>query len=172
MKSLGGKEIAELVGVTAIVVSLIFVGFQMKQEQEIAYAEALGGYSATSLDFFLAAADYAEILVKGNAGETLTPVESHKLRTFIEAAETRLSLQMAQQQRLGGGLNTGELKFASFLYRNPAARVAWLQLVKDIDQFVDPLRTPESLVRTQERGSGALRQRIKTHLARLDQLYK
>jgi hypothetical protein len=166
------KDTAELIGIAAIVASLIFVGFQMKQEQEIAYAEALGGYSATSLDFFLAAADYSEILVKGNAGETLTPVESHKLRTFIEAAETRLSLEMARQHRLGSSLNSGELKFASFFYRNPAARVAWLQLAKDVEQFVDPLRTPESLVRTQERGSDAFRQRIKTHLARLDELYK
>ncbi len=45
------KDTAELIGIAAIVASLIFVGFQMKQEQEIARAEALGGYIATSVDF-------------------------------------------------------------------------------------------------------------------------
>jgi hypothetical protein len=33
------KNIAELAGIAAIVASLIFVGLQMKQEQEIAYSE-------------------------------------------------------------------------------------------------------------------------------------
>ena len=39
MKSIGGKDIAECVGFTAIVASLIFVGLQLKQSQEIAIAE-------------------------------------------------------------------------------------------------------------------------------------
>ena len=166
------KNTAEFIGIGAIVASLVFVGFQMRQEQEIARAEALGDYIATGLTFFLEVADYSEILVKGNAGERLTPVELHKLRSFIEAAETRVTLEAARQQILGSSLQTSELKFASFLYRNPAARAAWLNLVNDMEQYVDPLRTPESLARTEERGSKAFRQRIKIHLARLDELYK
>ena len=38
MKTTHWKDIAELVGITAIVASLIFVGLQMKQSQEIAVA--------------------------------------------------------------------------------------------------------------------------------------
>ena len=41
MKSLSGKEIAELVGITAIVVSLIFVGLQLRQAEDIANAADL-----------------------------------------------------------------------------------------------------------------------------------
>jgi len=166
------KDTGELIGIGAIVASLVFVGFQMRQDHEIARAEALGEYIATGLDFYLEVADYSEILVKGNAGEILTPVEIHKLRAFIEAAETRVTLEIARQRILGGSLDTVELKFASFLYMNPAARAAWLQLGIDMEQYVDPLRTPESLARTQERGSKAFRQRINTDLARLEELYK
>lgn len=50
MKSIGGKDIAELVGVVAIVASLIFVGLQIKQSYEIAIA---GQYQAR-FDSFVA----------------------------------------------------------------------------------------------------------------------
>ena len=166
------KDTAELFGIGAIVASLVFVGFQMRQDREIARAEAMGEYIATGLDFNLEVPDYSEILVKGNAGETLTPVEIHKLRAFIEAADARVALEGARQRILGdGGRVTSELKFASFLYRNPPARAAWLQLANDMEQFVDPLRTPEALARTQKGGSNAFRQRIKVYLVRLDELY-
>ena len=39
MKPIDWKDIAELVGITAIVASLIFVGLQMKQSHEIALAD-------------------------------------------------------------------------------------------------------------------------------------
>jgi hypothetical protein len=48
MKSIGGKEIVELVGISAIVASLIFVGYQIKQDRMIARSE-LGSETATLL---------------------------------------------------------------------------------------------------------------------------
>ncbi len=39
MKEANWKDLAELVGIAAIVASLIFVGFQLKQERAIARAE-------------------------------------------------------------------------------------------------------------------------------------
>jgi len=38
LKPTNWKDIAELIGITAIVASLIFVGLQLKQSQEIAMA--------------------------------------------------------------------------------------------------------------------------------------
>ena len=68
-------------------------------------------------------------------------------------------------------MSTIELKFASFLYRNPAAREAWLQIDEDMERYVDPLLTPESLARTKASGSAAFRDRIKENLNELDGLY-
>ncbi len=39
MKKYGWKAVAEMIGIAAIVASLVFVGLQMKQSQEIAIAE-------------------------------------------------------------------------------------------------------------------------------------
>ena len=39
MKKYGWKDTAELIGITAIVASLIFIGLQMQQEQQIAITD-------------------------------------------------------------------------------------------------------------------------------------
>jgi len=44
------KEIAELVGMAAIVASLIFVGYQLKQDREIAIAEAFQARAIASAE--------------------------------------------------------------------------------------------------------------------------
>jgi hypothetical protein len=41
MKSSNWKDIAELVGISAIVASLIFVGMQMEQSQRLAWADSV-----------------------------------------------------------------------------------------------------------------------------------
>ena len=157
------KDTAEFVGIGAIVASLIFVGLQMRQEQEIARAQALSEHISVGVDFQFEMTEHSDILVKGNSGEALDDVERHKLRAFMEAAEDRVFLQIMLQQRLRGNLTltTTELKFASFLYRNPVARAAWIQLADDMERYVDPLRTPASLAGTRAAGSTAFRERVK-----------
>jgi hypothetical protein len=172
MANVKWKDTAELIGIGAIVASLMFVGLQMRQEQVIARAQSLNEYIATGVDYRIAISEYSDILVKGNSGAQLDEVELHRLQMMMEAAEDRIFLQSMATRPLGFQLSTAELKFASFLYRNPAARVAWLQIVDDMERYVDPLRTPESLARTKADGSSAFRERIKAHLAKLDELYK
>jgi hypothetical protein len=115
---------------------------------------------------------YADILVKANSGAQLDPVETHRLRNLVQLTEDHAFLEVMRQSQLGGDLKTAELTFVSFLYRNPAARTTWLQIADDMQRYVDPLRTPESLARTQASGSSAFRSRVKAHLAKLDALYK
>lgn len=160
------------VGIFAVVASLIFVGLQMRQEQEIARAEAISEFIARGIDYQIAIAEYSEILVKGNSGAQLDEVEQYKLRIMMEAAEDRAFLQGFATRRIGVRLDTIELKFASFLYRNPVARSAWLQIKEDMEQYVDPIRTPESFETSRRGGSKAFRERIEAHLAKLDDLYR
>jgi hypothetical protein len=172
VKTTDWKSTAELIGIAAIVASLIFVGLQMRQEQEIAQAQAIGDFIATGVEFRIAMTEHAGVLVKGNSGEQLDATETKILRSLVAAEEDRVFLQILIDQTLGSSLNTAELIFASFLYRNPAAREAWLQIADDMELYVDPLRTPESLARTRESGSSAFRERVKTNLVRLDELYQ
>ena len=172
LKGANWKDTVELVGIGAIVASLIFVGLQMRQEQEIARAQALGDYIAGRIDYLLGMTEYSEILVKANSGAQLDTVEEHALRNLVQLAEDHAFLEVLRQSQLGGDLKTAELTFVSFLYRNPAARTTWLQIADDMERYVDPLRTTESLARTRASGSSAFRSRVKAHLAKLDTLYE
>ena len=48
------RDTAELFGIAAIVVSLIFVGLQMKQSQEIAIADQYQDRADAALNYYLA----------------------------------------------------------------------------------------------------------------------
>ncbi len=53
MKRYDWKSIAELVGIAAIVASLVFVGLQLKQAQEIAIAEQYQNRADAALEFWI-----------------------------------------------------------------------------------------------------------------------
>lgn len=57
MKELKWRDVGEMVGLAAIVASLIFVGLQMKQSQEIAIAEQYQDRANAALEYMLWLAD-------------------------------------------------------------------------------------------------------------------
>ena len=90
MKSLGAKDIAEFVGIAAIVASLIFVGFQLKQSKDIALSEALQARSDASTNMLIASAEnpyFVSALGKSSPGnqEPITPSESVALHQYATA---------------------------------------------------------------------------------------
>jgi hypothetical protein len=171
MKSFDWKNVAELIGIAAIVASLIFVGVQVRQDRKFAQAQSDADMLENRLGTRADMNEFAHILVKGNSGAQLDSTESLIVRNMVESEQDLVFLH-AWRTRIGGGLstNTPELIFAVFLYQNPAARKAWLQIDADMETLVDPLRSPESMTRTRESGSTAFRSRIKVHLAKLDDL--
>jgi hypothetical protein len=54
MKTMNWKDVVEFIGITAIVASLIFVGLQMKQSQEIAVAAQYQERANTAIEYYLA----------------------------------------------------------------------------------------------------------------------
>ena len=65
------KETAELVGIAAIVASLVFVGMQMKQSQDIALSQASQARTAISIETILSTAEnanYVSAVAKGRSG--------------------------------------------------------------------------------------------------------
>ncbi len=82
MQNKDWKDIAELVGIAAIVASLIFVGLQMKQSQEIAIADQYQDRADAALEFYLArmqsdvalqmsALNIREYVESGRAGDAI-----------------------------------------------------------------------------------------------------
>lgn len=85
MKSLHWKNVANLVGTGAIVASLIFVGLQLRQAQQVALSVAYQSRADTSLGLIMAALESETLLSaisKRDAGRSdmLTAVEQVALR--------------------------------------------------------------------------------------------
>ena len=80
MRSTYWKDIAELFGIAAIVGSLIFVGLQLKQTQEISRSAAYQSRADTSLALNVAVIESETLLsaiakLNGDRSEPLTPTE-------------------------------------------------------------------------------------------------
>ena len=75
MKKTSWKKFAELIGIAAIVASLIFVGVELRQSREIAMNEI--GFVALAAYFETRDTenDHAEVWTKGNLGEELDRYE-------------------------------------------------------------------------------------------------
>ena len=124
MRSVNWKGAAESVGVTAIVASLIFVGLQMRQTQEIALTESGWSRMLSEVEVRRPIYEFPDVWAKGNAGEELSPSEAVIYRTLIEDFNTLGFQGYNNSIRLDskGGANAALWNMAGFLYENPGAR--------------------------------------------------
>ena len=122
------KEIVEMAGIAAILVSLVFVGMQLQQTQAVAIAEMDANDLANQIETSNLIIENADVWVRGNADEELTPVESVIYEQLIQI--TNNSFYSAIQQYIGL-VGTEEIRqvfiieFAAFLYENPGAKRVW-----------------------------------------------
>ena len=75
MPKIGLKDTVELAGIAAIVASLVFVGLQIRQEQEIAIVDTYGEMSQTNMDLTFRIGEKMEIWKKGLNGDQLSEEE-------------------------------------------------------------------------------------------------
>ena len=130
MKSIGWKTIVELLGATAIVASLIFVGLQLQQEQRIALIEAGFNLTESYYEQLNGSIENAPIWVKGNAGvEELRSAESVIYEALIRKEWAHAFWASHAWKQLGFEHNVGVHDFAGFLHRNPGARRTWEDLM-------------------------------------------
>ena len=126
MKPKDWKDTAELVGIVAIVASLVFVGLQLRQEQDIAVA-ALGQSEVTSrTDLNLGMSEFADVWDKSNRSEPLSGSELLIMESLIDTWFRRALIGSASRQELDGGAgDTSRRIFSILLYQNPGARGIW-----------------------------------------------
>jgi hypothetical protein len=129
------KDVAELLGLVAIVASLVFVGMQLRQEQKIAIAEGYSSYFSSRIEVANSIKEHVVIWKKGAAGHELEEAE---------AAIFALLVFQVGDSNVQGYLHTqlveGEVgaefiiqEFARFLYHNPGAREVWVRRVKFLE---------------------------------------
>lgn len=122
------KDAAELLGIVAIVASLIFVGFQLRQDQQIALAGYGQTTSAIRAELDIALAEHAAVLVRSNSGIELSDAEHAVLASVISALWRATQIDYLERSRLGAGDPQFMTDiFAVFLFRNPGARKVWME---------------------------------------------
>jgi len=97
------KGTAELIGLAAIVASLIFVGLQMRQDQEIARAQALVDASAVVTDLNQFIVNNKEVWIKGLDGAELSLEDNLTFRALCRANFLRKIAHWERANRLDVG---------------------------------------------------------------------
>ncbi len=95
MQKTGWKDIAELFGIAAIVASLLFVGLQMKQSQQIALSAIYQARSDSSMAIRMAPLESEALLsarakLRHGKGGPLTPEEQAAMRALLTGRLTYL----------------------------------------------------------------------------------
>ncbi len=103
MKSPSWKDLIEIVGITAIVASLIFVGLQMRQDQEIAEAQAYIDASAVLTDLNQYIENNKEVWIKGLDGAELSLADKLTFHVLCRTIYLRKIAQWERARRLDAG---------------------------------------------------------------------
>ena len=120
------KDIAELVGITAIVGSLIFVGLQMRQEQDIAVVDTFGtALESNDIALTLISA-HPDIWERGLLGDELTSSDEIIFSSMVRAVWGHHIHMSIRWDRIGpGDSETIQNSFAYALYIFPGLRRVW-----------------------------------------------
>ncbi len=95
------NEVAELLGMVAIVASLIFVGLQLRQSQRIALAEIEAANSSASIELASLLSDHSEAWVRGIAGEELEDSDAEVFKSIVITLADIAYSQQEQFRLLG-----------------------------------------------------------------------
>ena len=121
------KDIAELVGVAAIVASLVFVGLQMRQAQDIAISEGNLANAANKIEANNLIAAQPDIWSRGTSGATLDDQEAVVFRSMVKNVYEAAHFEFLRTRRLGQIEIAAYVvaNHAAFLFNNPGARRLW-----------------------------------------------
>ena len=163
MRSASWKDVAELVGITAIVASLIFVGVQVQLDREIAVAEGNLANAANSIEGNNAFLEHSAVWVRGNSGERLDEDDAVVFRYLVQNVYDVARMEFTRLIRLGHDeiAQTVAADFSAFLFKNAGARAVWVQ------QHQENLEYRRVILGND--GAGAIDQTVIDNLVKLDQ---
>ncbi len=127
MKPSNWKDSAELIGIVAIVASLIFVGLQMQQAEVIARIEMNASILANRIEMHAAIIEHPDIWERGNKGDKLEEDEAtiFSRQVTIINDEAYYSVQQSLIWGLSEMAEADRAIFAAYLHENPGARRVW-----------------------------------------------
>jgi hypothetical protein len=140
MKSLQWRDVADLVGVTAIVASLVFVGLQLKQDRKLGMADITSARTESAVALTQLVIENRELWIRGLNGEELSTVEEMTFFAIAETIETYLFEEWSNLGQIGDGefADTVLKDYAYQIYAYPGLRRIW-------EDDGERLRTQESM---------------------------
>ena len=147
------KDTAELVGISAIVASLVFVGIQMQQEQRIALAEIFEASESSAATIDVAIAENIDVWIKSKNDESLDQSERAIVGRLIGSLYRRARIQTTMRRTLRStesGSTAPLIEFAIELHANPGARSIWQEQI-DAEVFRFEKIRPNDAYRRQYR---------------------
>jgi len=121
------KVIAESIAMMAIVLSLVFVGLQLKQSQVIARNEIDGQFLENRIEAVGQINDHVNVWVRGLAAEKLSVDDAAVFENLLININDITFFTASNHFNLGSNedarINIDD--FAIFLHRNPGARRVW-----------------------------------------------
>lgn len=165
MRSFGWKDGVELVGIAAIVASLIFVGQELRQSRDIALSERAGSMLMAEIEAHRPIYEFPDVWARGNAGEDLEPSEAVIYRTLIRDINAYGFMRRLSASEMGseGAADAASWDMAGFLYENPGARREWNSLRDMIRKHRDPHSSATY--------RNAFEESVRKHLEVLDRTY-
>jgi len=130
MKPNDWKNIGEFIALAAIVASLIFVGFQLRQDRDVAIAESTQSSEASAAEVNAMIAEHAGVWLKGRNDETLSETELIVMRRLVDTLYRRARYTSQMRRQLGRHGNASLQDLAIMLYENPGARRIWESLTE------------------------------------------
>ncbi len=125
MKTAIWNNLAEFVGIAAIVGSLIFVGLQMQQEQKIAIADTYGSINESTAHIAELIGDSTKIWQKGLDGEELNSEDRIRFLALVKAVQMHFSHMHIRWTMIGPvPPDVAARRYAYALYTYPGFRQA------------------------------------------------
>ena len=125
MKPRNWKDIVELAGIGAIVASLVFVGFQMQQDREIAIVDTYGSITESTENLAALIYDSADIWQRGLDSEELSSADRIKFFALAKAVRIHFASLYIRWIRIGpGNPDSVARSYAYALYIYPGLRQA------------------------------------------------
>ena len=162
-KPLKWRDAAELIGIFAIVVSLLFVGLQLWQVERISRSEIRQSIFANQIEVNNAIIGHPDIWLRGGAGDELTASEAEIFRRQVGNLNDYYYNVVQWSRLMELPYEDADLAtFAGFLYENPGAYIAW----KDREERIGTYR---SLITPNEQFTSSWIEAVEAKLAILEQ---
>ena len=111
----------QLLGMVGVIASLLFVGAQLNQSEQIANFEGAGESAGQDVEYFMLLAENASVMRRGCLGEELSPDDESKFANLYRAWLVRSYWKWHQDtmRELGAGAQDSTNRLAASLHRYP-----------------------------------------------------